>query len=81
MERLMRWLIMGMVLAAALPAFANHDTTTPQQPGLSGPEVLYVLAATAPAAILFSRLSVIGVVVLLVIGIARTARKINSACC
>ena len=38
-------------------------------------------AATAPAAILFSRLSVIGVVVLLVIGIARTARKINSACC
>ncbi len=37
--------------------------------------------ATAPAAILFSRLSVIGVTVWLVIGIARTARKLNSACC
>lgn len=38
-------------------------------------------AATAPAAILFSKVSVIGVAALLVIGIARTARKINSACC
>ena len=44
MERVMRRTVMGMLMAAALPAFANHDTATPQQPGLSGPEVLYVLA-------------------------------------
>lgn len=38
-------------------------------------------AATAPAAILFSRVAVIGVAALLIVGIARIARRINSACC
>lgn len=38
------WLVIGVVMATAPAVFANHDTTTPQQPGLSGPEVLYVLA-------------------------------------
>lgn len=37
-------LAMGLVIATAPVVFANHETTTPQQPGLSGPEVLYVLA-------------------------------------
>lgn len=37
--------------------------------------------ATAPAVILFSTLSVFGVAALLIIGIARVARTINSGCC
>ncbi len=44
MKRAIGSLAMGLVLATASTVFANHDTTTPQQPGLSGPEVLYVLA-------------------------------------
>lgn len=33
-----------MVLAPVPVAWGNHDVTTPQQPGLSGTEVLYILA-------------------------------------
>jgi len=39
------------------------------------------LVATAPAAMLFSTLSALGVAALLIIGIAWMARKINSSCC
>lgn len=44
MKRAICCLAVGLVIATAPAVFANHDTTTPQQPGLSGPEVLYVLA-------------------------------------
>ncbi len=38
------WVVMGAILISPPVAFANHDLTTPQLPGLSGTEVLYVLA-------------------------------------
>ncbi len=44
MKRAMCWLVIGLVTATAPVASGNHSVTTPQQPGLSGPEVLYVLA-------------------------------------
>ena len=44
MKRAIGYLLIALVITTAPAVVANHDTTTPQQPGLSGPEVLYVLA-------------------------------------
>lgn len=51
MKRAICWLVVGLVITTAPAVSANHDTTTPQQPGLSGPEVLYVLAKDSYLAI------------------------------
>lgn len=67
----------GSALGSALAPMACCGSTVALQSAVS----VMGLAVTAPVAILVSRLSLYGVMVLLLIGILRTARKINSRCC